>query len=259
VKVYTINSESKFLHVSNVALGNVKDLIQLFAKFGEIEEYRLLDEDNPDPYTDWYRIKFSTLDSARAAKLNLNKSSFIGHTLQVSYSPECESIALTHEKLDQRKQEVVSRLDPIYKKLVYEKSDVNSMQPPLVGPTVSDQPRNVSMSSLEKLPILRDESVRAKNRKPRINLTESQKVAKIHRESEHESYQETARVPTTENLGEAKNSNLYSDMTPSMQASILTIREQMQIKLKNASRKRKEMDSAKQDKEAKQERKGESQ
>jgi len=145
---------------------------------------------------------------------------------------------------------------------VYEKSESNSVEPPLVGPTpANDQPRNKSMSALEKLPIMRDESVRvSRNRKPRINLSESQKVAnaKIHTESD-ERCQETARAPTTENNEKAKNANIYSDMTPSMQASVLKIREQMQIKLKNASRKRKEMDSDKQDKQAKRDRKGQSQ
>jgi len=82
-KVYTITNESKFLIVANVPLGNIKEIVQLCSSFGEIDEYRLLDEDNPDPYTDDVRFNFKSLDSARAAKLELNKSSFIGHVLSV--------------------------------------------------------------------------------------------------------------------------------------------------------------------------------
>lgn len=59
-KVYTVNQESAYLVVQGVpALGTSQELIQLFAVYGAVQEYRILDEfPTADKYNDVYLIKF---------------------------------------------------------------------------------------------------------------------------------------------------------------------------------------------------------
>ncbi|KPP64548.1 RNA-binding protein 48-like, partial [Scleropages formosus] len=62
VKVYTINLESRFLLVQGVpALGAMKELVELMALYGPVEEYRVLDEYPAEQFTEVYLFKFRTL------------------------------------------------------------------------------------------------------------------------------------------------------------------------------------------------------
>lgn len=64
--MYTINLESRFLLVQGVpAIGVMTELVQLFALYGVIEEYRVLDEYPAEQFTEVYLIKFQKLTSAR--------------------------------------------------------------------------------------------------------------------------------------------------------------------------------------------------
>ncbi|ORX44138.1 hypothetical protein BCR36DRAFT_406495 [Piromyces finnis] len=117
VKVYTIAQESRYLIVSNVpVLGITKELIELFALYGPIEEYRFLDEhDNSNSYFDTYWIKFKNISQARFAKRKLNKYVFYGSTLKVEYSPESENEEDIKIKMQDRIQSVLKRLDTLKK------------------------------------------------------------------------------------------------------------------------------------------------
>lgn len=66
-KVYTVNQESAYLVVQGVpALGTSQELIQLFAVYGAVQEYRILDEfPTADKYNDVYLIKFQKIQAAR--------------------------------------------------------------------------------------------------------------------------------------------------------------------------------------------------
>ncbi|XP_059365637.1 RNA-binding protein 48-like isoform X3 [Carassius carassius] len=65
VKVYTINLESRFLIVQGVsAIGVMAELVQLFALYGVIEEYRALDEYPAEQFTEVYLFQFQKLTSA---------------------------------------------------------------------------------------------------------------------------------------------------------------------------------------------------
>nr|XP_014347944.1 PREDICTED: RNA-binding protein 48 [Latimeria chalumnae] len=69
VKVYTINLESRYLLVQGVpAVGVMKELVELFALYGTIEEYRALDEYPAEKFTEVYLMKFQKLQSARYYK-----------------------------------------------------------------------------------------------------------------------------------------------------------------------------------------------
>lgn len=70
--MYTVNQESVYLIVQGVpALGTSQDLIKLFAVYGAIEEYRILDEyPTSDKYTDVYLIKFQKIQAARCALIS---------------------------------------------------------------------------------------------------------------------------------------------------------------------------------------------
>ncbi|XP_027031442.1 RNA-binding protein 48 [Tachysurus fulvidraco] len=104
VKVYTINLESRFLLVQGVpAIGVMTELVQLFALYGAIEEYRVLDEYPAEQFTEVYLIKFQKLTSARAAKRNTDEKSFYGGILHVCYAPEYESVEDVRKKLQDRR------------------------------------------------------------------------------------------------------------------------------------------------------------
>ncbi|KAK3532379.1 hypothetical protein QTP86_016710 [Hemibagrus guttatus] len=104
VKVYTINLESRFLLVQGVpAIGVMTELVQLFALYGVIEEYRVLDEYPAEQFTEVYLIKFQKLTSARAAKRNTDEKSFYGGILHVCYAPEYETVEDIRKKLQDRR------------------------------------------------------------------------------------------------------------------------------------------------------------
>nr|XP_043611510.1 RNA-binding protein 48 [Erigeron canadensis] len=113
VRVYTVCDESKYLIVRNVpALGCGDELNKLFAGFGEIDQFIPLDDEDCEPFTDVYWIKFRQVNNARFAKRKLDDSVFIGNKLQVSYAPQYESLNDTKEKLEGRRKEVLARLNP---------------------------------------------------------------------------------------------------------------------------------------------------
>ena len=110
VKVYTVNQESKYLLVQNVhALGVTKELLELFSLYGDIAEFRLLDEFPTEDYCDVYWIKFTRIDSARIAKKKLDNWSFYGKSLHICYAPEYESLRDTREKLVQRRKRIAQK------------------------------------------------------------------------------------------------------------------------------------------------------
>uniref|UniRef100_A0A8C1A1V9 RNA-binding protein 48 n=2 Tax=Cyprinus carpio TaxID=7962 RepID=A0A8C1A1V9_CYPCA len=107
VKVYTINLESRFLLVQGVpAIGVMAELVQLFALYGVIEEYRALDEYPAEQFTEVYLFQFQKLTSARVAKWNTDEKSFFGGQLHVCYAPEYETVEETRQKLQDRRRYV---------------------------------------------------------------------------------------------------------------------------------------------------------
>ncbi|XP_051948691.1 RNA-binding protein 48 [Xyrauchen texanus] len=105
VKVYTVNLESRFLLVQGVhAIGVMTELVQLFALYGVIEEYRVLDEYPAEQFTEVYLFKFQKFTSARAAKRHTDEKSFFGGQLHVCYAPEYETVEETRQKLQDRRR-----------------------------------------------------------------------------------------------------------------------------------------------------------
>ncbi|XP_015264174.1 PREDICTED: RNA-binding protein 48 [Gekko japonicus] len=105
VKVYTINLESRYLLIQGVpALGVMKELVELFALYGTIEEYNPLDDYPAEEFTEVYLIKFQKIQSARVAKRKLDERSFFGSLLHVCYAPEFETVQETREKLQDRRK-----------------------------------------------------------------------------------------------------------------------------------------------------------
>jgi hypothetical protein len=66
--------------VKNVpSLGGEKELIELFAQFGEIEEYQpLFEHKDADKFTDVYWIKYQNITSAQEAKRKNDQYPFLG-------------------------------------------------------------------------------------------------------------------------------------------------------------------------------------
>ncbi|XP_042496771.1 RNA-binding protein 48-like isoform X2 [Macadamia integrifolia] len=112
IRVYTVCDESRYLIVRNVpALGCGDELLKLFGSYGEIEECKPMDEEDCEPFTDIYWIKFFQVSNARFAKRKLDEFVFYGNRLQVSYAPHFESLSDMKEKLEGRRKEVLARLN----------------------------------------------------------------------------------------------------------------------------------------------------
>lgn len=147
VKVYTVNQESKYVLVQNVhALGVTNDLLQLCALYGDIDEYRLLDEYPSEPFTDVYWVKFVDISSARIAKKRLDNRSFFGKSLHVCYAPEYETVSDTREKLQQRRTAIARKTREAYKRVQNDASKPVSHS--------SADIRVAAANSLPKQPIL---------------------------------------------------------------------------------------------------------
>ncbi|XP_015666121.1 RNA-binding protein 48 [Protobothrops mucrosquamatus] len=105
VKVYTVNLESRYLLIQGVpALGVMKELIELFALYGTVEEYNPLDGYPAEEFTEVYLIKFLKIQSARVAKRKLDERNFFGSLLHICYAPEFESVQETRDKLKDRRK-----------------------------------------------------------------------------------------------------------------------------------------------------------
>lgn len=105
VKVYTINQESKYLLVQGVpTVGASRELIERFALYGDIEEYRLLDEYPCEEFTEVYWVKYKRLASAKFGKKKMDNAGFFGGLLHVCYAPEYESIEDTRQKIVERRK-----------------------------------------------------------------------------------------------------------------------------------------------------------
>ncbi|KAF8031197.1 hypothetical protein BT93_D0410 [Corymbia citriodora subsp. variegata] len=113
VRVYTVSDELRYLIVRNVpALGCGDELLKLFATYGDVEECKPTDEEDCEPYTDVYWIKFRLDCNSRFAKRKLDEYAFYGNRPQVSYAPHFESLSDTREKLEARRKEVLARSNP---------------------------------------------------------------------------------------------------------------------------------------------------
>ncbi|XP_012066991.1 RNA-binding protein 48 [Jatropha curcas] len=112
IRVYTVCDESRYLIVRNVpALGCGDELLKLFATYGDIEDFKPMDAEDSEPFTDVYWIKFRLVSNARFAKRKLDEFVFLGNKLQVSYAPQFESLSDTKDKLEGRRKEVLARLN----------------------------------------------------------------------------------------------------------------------------------------------------
>ncbi|XP_044490514.1 RNA-binding protein 48-like [Mangifera indica] len=112
VRVYTVCDESRYLIVRNVpALGCGDDLMKLFANYGDIDECKPMDAEDCEAFTDVYFVKFHRFSNARFAKRKLDKFVFLGNRLEVSYAPHFESVDDTKDKLENRRKDVLARLN----------------------------------------------------------------------------------------------------------------------------------------------------
>ncbi|KAI5070289.1 hypothetical protein GOP47_0014632 [Adiantum capillus-veneris] len=103
--------QTRYLIVKNVpALGCIEELVKLFGSYGPIDEYRLMDEEDCEPYTDIYWIKFVKISNARFAKRKLDNFNFLGNLIQVNYAPIYETVEDTKDKLEERRSVLLSRI-----------------------------------------------------------------------------------------------------------------------------------------------------
>ncbi|XP_064648044.1 uncharacterized protein LOC135500477 [Lineus longissimus] len=112
IKVYTVHQESKYLLVQGIpAVGASRELIKLFALYGAIDEYRILDEyPAADQFTEVYWVKFQKIQAARVAKRKMDDFSFFGGVLHVCYAPEYETVEECRQKLLDRRKAVAARI-----------------------------------------------------------------------------------------------------------------------------------------------------
>ncbi|XP_021692520.2 uncharacterized protein LOC110673676 isoform X2 [Hevea brasiliensis] len=74
--------------------------------------FKPMDAEDCEQFTDVYWIKFRLVSNARFAKRKLDEFVFLGNRLQVSYAPHFESLSDTKDRLEGRRKEVLARLNP---------------------------------------------------------------------------------------------------------------------------------------------------
>lgn len=124
VRVFTINSESRYVLVRNIpALGVIDDLLKRLSLYGKVCEYRILDHaddlpsddddntdnaerrrDDDDRFTDTVWVQYETVNNARHAKVRAVQKPFFGSMLHIAYAPQFESREDTMLKLTQRRE-----------------------------------------------------------------------------------------------------------------------------------------------------------
>ncbi|KAI9470532.1 MAG: hypothetical protein EXX96DRAFT_360067 [Benjaminiella poitrasii] len=104
VCVYTIAQESRYVIIENVPnLGITQQLLDYCQQYGQVEEYRLLDEHpSSTEYSDVYLIQFATIKSARFAKRKMDDRPFYTQLLKVNYAPEYETFQDIRVKFEDR-------------------------------------------------------------------------------------------------------------------------------------------------------------
>ncbi|CAH2060428.1 unnamed protein product [Thlaspi arvense] len=205
VRVYTVCDESRYLVVRNVpALGCGDDLMRLLATYGEVEECKPMDAEDCEEFTDVYWIKFRLITNARFAKRKLDESVFLGNRLQISYAPEFESLNDTKEKLETRRKEVLSRLNP-------QKDKSTSQVTKLAGPASTQTDIFSSQRSLQSemdyqfhrrnAPIARvssDQEYFASSSMNQTVHTVREKLNKIQESGNQKRLQPSSQIPQTE-------------------------------------------------------------
>jgi len=122
VKVYTVSKESQYLLVQGVpSVGAHKNLIELFALYGTVDEYKVLDEYPAEEFTEVFWIKYQHISSARIAKKKLDDFNFFGNVLHVCYAPEFETLDETRRKLQHRRIGISRRLQELEKEQALKK------------------------------------------------------------------------------------------------------------------------------------------
>nr|XP_042910093.1 RNA-binding protein 48 isoform X1 [Parasteatoda tepidariorum] len=107
VKVYTINQESVYLIISNVpTVGASEQLQAICDQYGNVVDFRPLDEYPSEEFTEVYLVKYDALSPARIAKKQLDDKSFFGGILHCCYAPEFETVTETRSKLQERRKYV---------------------------------------------------------------------------------------------------------------------------------------------------------
>lgn len=77
-----------------------------------MKKFHAVTDHQTEIFTECYHAQYHRIQSARIAKRLLDNKSFYGDVLHVCYAPEYETVAETREKLQQRKKDVLSRLQP---------------------------------------------------------------------------------------------------------------------------------------------------
>eukprot|EP01111_Echinosteliopsis_oligospora_P014578 TRINITY_DN5516_c0_g1_i1.p1 TRINITY_DN5516_c0_g1~~TRINITY_DN5516_c0_g1_i1.p1 ORF type:complete len:291 (+),score=90.45 TRINITY_DN5516_c0_g1_i1:14-886(+) len=246
VKAFTINQESRYLMVKNVPLGNITELIKLFALYGTIEEYRLLDEEEAPEFTDVYWIKYASITSARIAKRKCDDFYFQGNMIEVTYATQYESVYDMKAKLDERRRIVLFKINQHngtikkrheeVRKHQQNDEDISSHLQNIIPieHLPYDAPPQYSPSAIELLPspVYKNEKVHlytssSQHNPPRHHPFSSSSSASSSASSNNQPAGTNKRkeMTTTTSSGEPNNNNYYGDT--SVGATVLSIRSKL--------------------------------
>lgn len=171
VRVFTVNSESRYVLVRNIpALGVIDDLLKRLSLYGKVCEYRMLDHaddlpndddddsdanakhcrDDDDRFTDAVWIQYETVNNARHAKVRAVQKPFFGSMLHIAYAPQFETRGDTMRKLTQRRELLQRRARVPEAASHYDRPRVQHYhQPSAQKQQVSIQPQQSKVSSNE--------------------------------------------------------------------------------------------------------------
>ncbi|KAJ5073500.1 RNA-binding protein [Anaeramoeba ignava] len=179
LKVYTICQESNYLIIENIPkTGVIKELIQLFALYGPILEYKEIEEKEKkkeEKFSISILIKFLNIDEARIAKKKLNERYFFGNHLNIKYAPNEESLIETKAKLEKRIEEVRTRLPS--NKLIKDNSLINKNE--------IDNQLNKSKNKLNLNPIQNPINFEIDNQNINVKLNKNQNDVENFKQKEN--------------------------------------------------------------------------
>jgi len=129
VKAYSVTKESRYLLIKNVPqLGTTSELLKQLSLYGQIEEWKHLDDVDTPEYTEAYWVKFKYIGDARFCKRKMDDHEFYHNLLDISYVLEDETEDDVLFKLEERRRAVMNKVTGRKRKII--ENDFEDEVPP---------------------------------------------------------------------------------------------------------------------------------
>lgn len=134
----------------------------------------MLPQQKVEIFTECYHVNYKRIQSARIAKRSVDNKSFYGGVLHVCYAPEYETVEETTVKLQQRKNDVLTRLNK-YNSELFKKTKEFTISPKEIKRMKHEKSRKRKLTETVIPPIYHEEDpilclVKRQKRKTDLNI-----------------------------------------------------------------------------------------